>query len=151
MGEAMRLLKESILVHEIMSRPVVSAGIDENILGIAKKMKRAKVGSVIIFDGSKPVGIITERDIVRRAIAAGSMKITSKAKAIMSKPLITIKSGETLERAADFMINKRVKKLGVIDGKGKLVGIVSESDIIRNANYLIDVLKELLATGYTSD
>ena len=147
----MRLLKESILVHEIMSRPVVSAGIDENILGIAKKMKRAKVGSVIIMEGGKHLGIITERDIVRRVIMRGSVKKSVHASGIMSKPLITIGREETLESAANFMVKRKIKKLGVVDENGKLVGIISESDIIKNANYLIDVLKELLATGYTSD
>ncbi len=147
----MRLPKETILVHEIMSRPVVSADTSDSILGIAKKMKRNRVGAVVIFDYADPVGIITERDLVRRVIANSIPKASTRAKDIMSKPLITISGAETLEHAAEFMVKKRIKKLGVVDEVGRLVGVVSESDIIRNANYLIDVLKELIATGYMED
>ncbi|MGC8538086.1 MAG: cyclic nucleotide-binding/CBS domain-containing protein [Candidatus Micrarchaeia archaeon] len=147
----MRSPKESILVNEIMSTPVIAARPGDDISSIASKMKRNKVGSVIIMEGGKHMGIITERDIVRRVIAKGKTTKHMQAKEIMSKPLITISRGETLENAANFMVKKRIKKLGVVDEKGKLVGIVSESDIIKNANYLIDVLKELLATGYSAD
>ncbi len=147
----MRSPKESILVNEIMSTPVVAAKPSDDIFSIARKMGRNRVGSVIIMEGGKHLGIITERDIVRRVITKGSIKESAHARDIMSKPLMTIGRGETLEGAANFMVKRKIKKLGVVDENGKLVGIISESDIIKNANYLIDVLKELLATGYTSD
>jgi len=131
-----------------MSRPVITAKVGDDIHTIARKMKRYKIGSVIVMEGKRPCGIITERDIVRRVVANGGTNKPVLAKDIMSKPLITVKRGETLEQAAEFMVKKGKKKLGVVDERGKLVGIVSESDIIKNANYLIGVLKELLAAGY---
>ncbi|MCL5092041.1 MAG: CBS domain-containing protein [Candidatus Marsarchaeota archaeon] len=145
----MQLPKRSIKVHEIMSRPVVTGRESDSIYAIAEKMKRYSIGSVVIQDArKKPVGIITERDIIRRMLAKKRRDADVAAKEIMSFPLVKINDDATLEEAAALMVKKKVKKLCAIERTGELVGIISESDIIRNANYIIDTLNELLSAGY---
>ncbi len=145
----MQLLKRSIKVHEIMSRPVVTGRESDSAYVIAEKMKRHSIGSVVILNaGKKPAGIITERDIIRRMLAKKRRNADVAAKDIMSFPLVKISEDATLEEAAALMVRKKVKKLCVIDRSEGIVGIISESDIIRNANYIIDTLKELLSAGY---
>ena len=145
----MQLPKRSIKVHEIISRPVVTGRESDSIYAIAEKMKRYSIGSVVIQDArKKPVGIITERDIIRRMLAKKRRDADVAAKEIMSFPLVKINDDATLEEAAALMVKKKVKKLCAIERTGELVGIISESDIIRNANYIIDTLNELLSAGY---
>ncbi len=81
-------------------------------------------------------------------LAKKAQKAEATAKDIMSSPLVNIDEGSTLEEAAALMVKKRVKKLCVTDRTEMLVGIISESDIIRNANYIIDTLHDLLSAGY---
>ena len=145
----MQLPKRSITVHEIMSRPVVTGRESDSVYAIAEKMKRHRIGSVVIRNAKNaPVGIITERDIIRRMLAKKARNADVTAKDIMSFPLVKIKEDATLEEAAALMVRKKVKKLCAIDRSERLVGIISESDIIRNANYIIDTLNELLSAGY---
>ncbi len=147
--DIMQLPKRSIKVHEIMSRPVITGRESDSIYAIAEKMKRHSIGSVVIRNAKNvPAGIITERDIIRRMLAKKAQKAEATAKDIMSSPLVNIDEGSTLEEAAALMVKKRVKKLCVTDRTEMLVGIISESDIIRNANYIIDTLHDLLSAGY---
>jgi len=69
----------------------------------------------------------------------------------MSKPVVTIKRDLSLEDAAKTMVNKKIKKLCVVDDIGSLIGIISEGDVVKNASYLIDVLKEIIETGYRKE
>ena len=132
-----------------MSRPVVTGRESDSVYAIAEKMKRHRIGSVVIRNAKNvPVGIITERDIIRRMLAKKTRNADVAAKDIMSFPLVKIMENATLEEAAALMVKKKVKKLCAIDRSEGLVGIISESDIIRNANYIIDTLKELLSAGY---
>ena len=132
-----------------MSRPVVTGRESDSVYAIAGKMKRYSIGSVVIQDArKKPVGIITERDIIRRMLAKKRRDADVAAKEIMSFPLVKINDDATLEEAAALMVKKKVRKLCAIGRSEELVGIISESDIIRNANYIIDTLNELLSAGY---
>ncbi|MDE1824727.1 MAG: CBS domain-containing protein [Candidatus Micrarchaeota archaeon] len=142
--------KQMLRVYEIMSYPVITAGEGEDIKGVAQKMQKYRIGSVVVLNRAKKAeGIITQGDIVRR-FAEKKMKgtlYTLKARNLMSKPLKFIGEDETLEEAARTMVEYRVKRLCVVDKeKKKLVGIVTDNDIMKNANYLIDILGEILST-----
>lgn len=139
----------SLTVRDIMSYPVITANDKTSIREIAKLMKKHNVDAVVITDkASMPVGIITEGDIVRRLVSTKRNLWFVKAGHIMSKPLITVSRDTSLEGAARLMAEKRVKKLCVVDESGKLIGILTTADITKNASYLIDVLKEVIHTGY---
>ncbi len=139
----------SVRVREIMSSPVVVASENESIKSIAQKMNKHNINSVIITDSSNtPLGMITERDIIGRLLAKKRNLLFAKAKHVMTKPVVTISKDTTLEEAAKLMSEKRIKKLCVLDENSKIAGIITESDIIKNATYLIEVLKNIIDTGY---
>ncbi|MEM0087099.1 MAG: CBS domain-containing protein [Candidatus Micrarchaeaceae archaeon] len=142
----------SLLVKDIMSFPVITATAKESVKSIALKMKSKKISSVVIVDESNvPIGIVTQGDIVNKLIARTKNLLFAKAKNVMSSPVITIKGDVTLENAANTMAKNRIKKLCVTDNEGKLIGIITEEDIVKNASSLIDVLREIINTGYVKE
>jgi CBS domain-containing protein len=140
---------DHVRVSEIMSSPVITASESESIKSIAQKMNKYHIDSIIISDKSNaPIGLITESDIVGKLLAKKRNLLFAKAKHVMSKPVVTISKDVSLEEAAKLMVDRRIKKLCVIDEQNKIAGIITESDIIKNATYLIDVLKNMIDTGY---
>lgn len=121
-----------------MSRPVSEA---------AKAMERAKVGSVIVLRKGKAIGIVTERDIVRKVIAKGRNPRNIKLGVIMSTPLHVIRIDTPIDEAARAMKKYDIKKLPVITEKGMVTGMVTETDIIRAYPGLVDVLIEVAGIG----
>lgn len=139
----------SLAVKEIMSYPVVTAREQTSIKEIAKTMTRHGVDAVVIINKQGIAqGIITEGDIVRRLVSAKRNLWFVKAKHVMSKPLATISGNVMIEDAAKYMAERKVKKLGVVDANNKLAGMITTEDITKNAGYLINVLEEVIHTGY---
>jgi CBS domain-containing protein len=111
----------------------------------AKEMARWKIGSLVIAEGKKPVGVITEGDI-SKAVARG----LDPAKALVStqkKKLVTVEPGERIEVAAKMMASAGVKKLPVMEG-ANLVGIVTQTDIVNSSFALVTSLKEMVQARY---
>ena len=123
---------ETTLIYTIMkSLPLVEATYLDSIFIISNLMKEGKVGSIIIMDqNNNPVGIITERDIVRRVISEGKDPKTTKTTEIMSKPLITVEKGTYLYDVAKKMVKNKIRRLPIVNDN-KLVGIVTVTDIIK--------------------
>ncbi|MEM4312323.1 MAG: CBS domain-containing protein [Nitrososphaerales archaeon] len=120
-------------VKDWMSRSVVSLDLSSSLEDIARVMREGKISSVVITDGGKPVGMITERDLVIKVIAKGLDYKSLRAKDIMSFPLITINKDKELEEAANLMIMKGIRRLVVIEDETKqMVGIITTSDIARS-------------------
>jgi CBS domain-containing protein len=106
-------------------------------------MTQNEVGSVIIIDSKKEIkGIVTERDIVRRAVAKGIDVKKEKLGKIMTRGVVTVSPELEIEKAAKLMVREKVKKLPVIDKKGILIGIISEDDMSRVWPGLIDIAEE---------
>jgi len=140
-------LMPEVKVREIMRSPVYVIEEDKTIDEAAKMMAQHEVGSLIVVDKeNKPVGIVTERDLVRRVMVKNLLPSEVKVKQVMSKPLITIPPDITVNEAARQMGKAGVKKLVVID-KGKLVGIISSREVIYATPPLIDVIYEKLKTN----
>ena len=123
---------ETTLIHTIMKPlPLLEATNLDSIFTISNLMKEGKVGSIIIMDqNNKPVGIITERDIVRRAVSDSKDPNTTKATEIMSNPLITVEKDTYLYEAAKKMVKNNIRRLPVVKNN-TLVGIVTVTDIIK--------------------
>jgi CBS domain-containing protein len=146
-----RVDSRSLAVSEIMSSPVVTAKESTHIKEIAKLMGKHRIDAVVITNKlGEPVGMVTGGDIVRKLVSRTRNLMFSKAKHIMSKPVKTIPRGIKLEEAARYMATHRIKKLCVIDDSNKVAGILTSSDITKNASYLIDVLEEIIGTGYVA-
>jgi CBS domain-containing protein len=123
---------ETTLIHTIMKPlPLLEATYLDSIFTISNLMKEGKVGSIIIMDqNNKPVGIITERDIVRRGVSDSKDPKTTKATEIMSNPLITVEKDTYLYEAAKKMVKNKIRRLPVVENN-TLVGIVTVTDIIK--------------------
>ncbi len=132
-----------ILVRDIMKRNVKTVRTDDSVHNAVVKMNKFRIGSVIVTNNGRPVGIITERNILMRIVEPRLDPGTVKAKNIMSSPLITIDSNAAVEEAALIMARKGIKKLPIVE-KDKVVGVISTSDIVRSSPTQLAILEELL-------
>lgn len=132
-----------VLVRDIMNSPVVSASPSDTVRDIAKKMKEEKIGSIVIMEKDKPVGIVTDWDIVSNGVVKDAKPSQIKAKDVM-KDIRTIESEESITEAARLLRKHNIKRLGVIY-KNRFVGIISSSDVIAVTPDLVDVVSEKAA------
>ena len=115
-------------VKDIMTTDVVSIGVDNSVFEAAEIMSSCELGCLVILDGDVPVGIVTERDFVRRVVAkklSGDTKISE----IMSKSLITIDPDASIKEAARVMSRNGIRRLPVLK-QNRLVGIVVAADFV---------------------
>jgi len=112
-----------------MLKDVKHANLEETILKTTKMMNEYDIGSVVVTKEGQPVGIVTERDILKRLFSKRKDSARTKLHEIMSKPLVTIKPHITVIGAAQLMIKRKVKKLIVKNGD-RLLGIVTLTDLI---------------------
>jgi CBS domain-containing protein len=129
-----------VLVRDIMNSPVISASPHDTIKDIATKMKEERIGSIIIMENEKAVGIVTDWDIVSNAVINDVKPTMVKASDIMQK-LHTIEGEEGITEAARILRQHNIKRLGVVY-KNRLVGIISASDVIAVTPDLVDVISE---------
>jgi CBS domain-containing protein len=131
-------------VKDYMSRVILSADKNLIVFEAAKLMVEKKVPYIIVLDGGRPVGIVTEEDLVSKVLAADRDPKTTKLSDIMTTPLLTIDPDATLSEAAAIMSEKGVRKLPVVRDE-IIYGVLTTKDI---ANYLNDyvnrVLKDIL-------
>ena len=135
----------ALLVRDFMTRNVKTVRIDSTVKETVSKMNKFRIGSIIVMHGKKPVGIITERDILERIVEPCMEPTAIKAKDIMSSPVIFTSSEVSIEDAARLMATKKIKKLAVTEN-GKLVGIVTSMDLMRASPRLISLMEELRRT-----
>ncbi|MGD0204398.1 MAG: CBS domain-containing protein [Candidatus Bathyarchaeia archaeon] len=113
-----------------MTKNVVSIGVNNSVIEAAELMGSNRVGCLVIMDGEVPIGIVTERDIVRRVVAK-KMPLDTKVSEIMSKSLITVDPDASLKEAARLMSSNKIRRLPVLK-QNRLVGIVVAADFVRN-------------------
>jgi len=135
-----------IIVRDIMSRNIKTVRPDDSALDAVRKMNKFRIGSVIVVNSGRPVGIITERNILQEIVEPRHDPATIKAKDIMTRPLITVDPNTAVDEAAKIMATKTIKTLPVVD-KDKILGIVTSSDIVRNSPTQLSILDELLRVG----
>jgi CBS domain-containing protein len=117
-------------IKDIMTKNVISIDAHNSVFEAAELMSSHQVGCLVIMDGEVPIGIVTERDIVRRVVAK-KVPLGTKISEIMSKSLITIDPDASLKDAARLMSSNKIRRLPVLE-KNRLVGIVVASDLVRN-------------------
>ena len=132
-----------VLVRDIMNSPVISALPNDTIRDIAKKMKEEKIGSIVIMEKDKPVGIVTDWDIVSNGLIKDVKPSQIKAKDVMQS-IHMIEGEESITEAARQLRKHNIKRLGVVY-KNRLVGIISSSDVIAVTPDLVDVVSEKAA------
>ena len=129
-------------VEDAMTKKPIFVGPEEGVIELAKKMRDKDIGSMLVCEGEKLVGLITSEDLVKRVIIPMKDPKTLKAKDVMTKDLITTTPDEDLAEAIRTMVDNGIKRLPVLDEDGKLVGILTDGDILRMAPELVEVFVE---------
>ena len=132
-----------VLVRDIMSKNVRVVRQDTSVKEVVATMNKFSIGSIMVVQSERPVGIITERDILRRIVEPCLAPESLTARHIMTSPVITINEGASIEEAAKLMAKKKVKRLPVVED-GKLIGVVSYTDIVFKVPTLLSILEEIV-------
>lgn len=115
----------------ICTRYVDLADPDETVQAAARRMLERKVGSLVILDGAKrPVGLVTDRDLVVRVLAVGKGPLETRVDEVMSKDLKTVSEAAPIEQALAVMRSGAFRRLPVVDRDGTLLGLVTLDDIL---------------------
>ena len=124
--------EEIITVTNIMTPlPLQVVNSLTNATNISLIMKEYKIGSVIVIDTENhPIGIVTERDIVRRVVCERKNPSTTKVDSIMSKPVITAKHTTAIDKAINTMIKNKIRRLPIVK-TGILHGIITSTDLVK--------------------
>ena len=116
-------------VADVMTRQVVYLPGDTTLDEAAQAMRDRAIGDVVVTHGPTMAGLVTDRDIVVRAIAEGLPPRTTTLGSIASRELIMVEQSATVEEAAQAMRDRGVRRLLVCDADRKVVGILSRSDL----------------------
>jgi CBS domain-containing protein len=138
-----------VLVRDVMSKDARVVRLDTSVQEVVATMNKFDIGSIIVVQGDRPVGIITERDIMRRLVEQCLAPETLTAQQIMTSPLVTISETASIEEAAKIMSRKRMKRLPVMKD-GKLVGIITYTDIVAKVPTMLSLLEELVRPHHRS-
>lgn len=136
-------LEREMSVSEVMNRAVVKMDIRTKIPVIAREMVRQNIGSVVITENEKAIGIITERDLVRKIITKDKKPSKVSTAEIVSSPLVTVRPTTSIIEASQIMLKSDIKRLPVLEN-GNIVGIVSNKDILMVTPGLSTILRELI-------
>jgi signal-transduction protein with cAMP-binding, CBS, and nucleotidyltransferase domain len=128
-----------------MIKPVLKIDINKNVRDAGKTMAQARRGTLIVTKGNNPIGIITDSDVIKKVVAKNLKPSSIKVKQLMSKPLITVDPEDTVLDATRKMKKNNVKRLPVVS-EGKLIGVISATDIARTSPELLDILEFKLKT-----
>lgn len=113
----------------LMHRDLQEISPKATVRDAAKQMREKRIGSLLVSEGMERIGIVSETDFVRKALAEGMNPDTTPVEKIMSQPVIGIDIDKTAKEANDLMATKGVRHLAVTD-KGKIVGIISVRDLV---------------------
>ena len=137
-----------IRVKDIMSKDPVYCTADTNLEFVAKLMLEHDCGEIPIVNNEvdlQPVGVITDRDIVCRSVAAGKNPLVMTARECMSRPCITINPDVMIEDCCRILEENKIRRIPVVDERGCCCGIISQADIATHhlKNQIVEILEEV--------
>jgi CBS domain-containing protein len=117
-------------LNDLFTRNVVTAGPDEALAEIARRMQDQNVGTVVVVEDRRPVGIITDRDL---ALALGARGLSPQApvREVMTRHVLAVPEDTGIFTATRFIQERKVRRLPIVDGEDRLVGVVSLDDLLR--------------------
>jgi signal-transduction protein with cAMP-binding, CBS, and nucleotidyltransferase domain len=136
-------IESQIPVGDLMSHNVVSLDATCNVFEVAREMMVKSTGSVIISRESKPIGIITERDIVGKMVKQDLTPSSVPATEIMSSPIIMVEASTNVIEASRLMVKSNIRRLAVNKGED-IVGIITDRDILTISPGLNTILENLI-------
>ena len=143
----------SLKVEDVMVEDIISVSENATVKEAAELMNQHEIGCLVVVKDKKPVGIVTETDMVKRVILKPIDPEKTKVRKIMSRPLVVVSPQMNLEEASKIMRKRKIKKLPVIK-KGRLVGLITMTDIVRSPEVMKmmiraikrNVIKEIVAS-----
>ncbi len=115
---------------EAKENKIVSIGPDARVFDALKLMAEKEIGALVVVDGGKLAGIISERDYARKVILLGKSSHDIPVREIMTAKVLTVKPSQTVEECMALMTSKRVRHLPVMEGE-RLTGVVSIGDLVK--------------------
>ncbi|MEK6619184.1 MAG: CBS domain-containing protein [Nitrospirota bacterium] len=132
----------SARVADYMSDVIRSLHIDSTLKEAGRLLQKWKVGSLLVDDGLRYVGIITDTDLSRKSVGRGLDPSTTTVKTCMNKPIISIEDTESITAAVTLMKQRAIRHLAVTED-GTIIGILSVADILRYYADLVPTLRDL--------
>ncbi|MDL1890541.1 CBS domain-containing protein [Nitrospirales bacterium NOB] len=115
----------------MMMRPITrTVRPDDTLLTVARQLRDARVGALLVEDHGDYVGIVSEADLVRKAMASGAAAEQVQVRAVMSAPVLSIDIAQSAHEASDVMAERGIRHLVITDG-GRVVGLISVRDLLR--------------------
>jgi len=132
-----------LLVKDVMVTDVVTVEPDVDVRRAVRAMNDFEIGCLVVVEAGRVVGILTERDVLKRVVDEGRKPEETRVREVMSKPPITISPDVDLETAIELMFKHKIKKLPVVENS-KLVGLVTFTDLVRAQPALIQAVKRFM-------
>lgn len=132
----------SLKVEDVMVKEVITLDEGSTIKEASDIMNKFEIGCLIITEKGKAVGILTERDLLKRVVSQAKNPKRTIVSTIMSQPIIVVEPEMDLEEAAKLMFKMKIKKLPVVKD-GQLLGLVTLTDLARFQPQMIRILKKL--------
>ncbi len=127
-------------VGSIMSKTVYAVSKNEKVITVARAMATKKISCAVIVDKKKPIGILTERDMIKKVIVAGRDPKKTPIGDVMTAPVLSLPPEAEFVPTAELMRQKKCRRFPITDYKGKLVGLVTQTDILEG---IISLIKHL--------
>lgn len=130
-----------ILVKDIMSRPVYTVDVDKTAKDAGELIRKTRRGCVIIVKDGNPVGIVTDSDLIKKVVAINAKADQLEIRDMMSKPLVVVRPDDDILIAVRKMKKSNIHRLPVIGEQGKIIGLISLSDIAKTSPEMLDLLE----------
>lgn len=121
-------------VATVMTKNPVAAAATTYLSEVARKMLDNDVGEIPVVHDGKPIGVVTDRDIVVRLVAHGQDPKQVRAQDCMTSPALTIEQNADLKECAELMAREKIRRVPVVDAGGSLCGIVALADLERRTD-----------------
>ncbi len=132
----------SLRVQDIMIRNVVTVGAKATVSEAIKLMVEHEIGCLVIVQNGDAIGIITERDVLKRVVLEAKNPKATRVSQIMTAPLVAGNPQMNIQEAVGLMTKERIKKLPVTED-GRLVGMITLTDLVRSIAYLEHIFKRM--------
>ena len=133
-----------ILVRDVMTKEPRVVRRDTNVQEVVATMGKFDISSIIVVEEKRPIGIVTHKDIISKLVQARIPPDAVTAREVMTSPVVTISEDSSIEDAARLMSKKHIKKLIVTRNNNELAGIITSSDLVREAPKTTELLNQLL-------
>jgi len=134
-------MTKEVIVKEAMKTNLVMVEPTTTVLEAAKRMKKNRIGNVLVVEKKQPVGILTESDILKKVVAEGKNASEVLVEEVMSTPVVVADPYISLEEAMKTMGKCNIRRLPVIEN-GELIGVITQKDISRISPVLHDISRE---------